>query len=1227
MPSAQFSELPSDSLLVPQQPAQSHQRNTGYAAGHSDRSQRRLSGDEAKDDVEADGGGAELLDAVQSQESEMAHQMAALQHYNKQRELYKEQHGWTCPACSFRNDPHSNKCEICDTPTTRPGVPGVQQAAPPASSQPQSSQSQLLPQQRQQAQRSQSPQPQQQYPAAAPGSVQRAPSISSMPVALPVAKPVSQSVGQRPSLPAAQPSSQPQSRPSIPASVPNSSSSFPSSSSAIFQQPSLPSSKPPSASSREQPGNLQRLGSISQQSPHTKPSLVINAPPMHQPLSVSTAATSAAPSLPSSVPNQRAVSSSGPLSPPVVIPSPQHSEDWFCSICTYRNSWGDDTCLMCMAPKAVAPDRAAQLPAFNPPISPQPQQAAAAQSRPNLPSPTTPAIIAPPMPATSPSVGLNARRATQPLPLSRPPGSSPPAAATGRLSVLDGMPGGVERGPAIVPGSEPVHFPAQYQQQQMQQAMYQQEMARQQAMRQQMATQNQQYAQQMAAMSAAQQLASLTPLSQQSPQSQQRQQLHQQEEMRRKQQQEQAMREQQQQRATEQRSKGSLDSLINEHFQISRQEDKPVELPLAPPTPPMSGRTSPAPSLLFPGAGASPPTYARSLSNSSSAPPGAPPSQFHSMFDQAAQGFAVDLVGRRASHDHIQVQTAPPRSTTPTSQIIPASPTPSPVPGAPRSASADWSSDSPKSARSDSASNPKPRRDRSPVKREARASLPLDQLKMPSAALNSPLIINSTSPPAAAIPAIATPALSSPPRTAAAVTQQTTAPLFSMPSSAPVVSHQRLDSWDTKAAAASAQGRQITPFDTPQSTPLAVQDNKSLFDFPMRESAALAPVSEQQGEQVGEAAHPVDLAVPAAGESEQPRRASGAGEADDSEAAWQRRPGYVHEEAQQQAEKQKLSPRKRLMEKAAQLAAPGPAPAVVVPKRPISDEAKGSISALAAALAASAAQQASVKATQSPAAEARQLAAAAALAPQLTVPEMPAPPPAPVQKPAQPIKATPPAVPPHPDKAKTLALQLPRSDSGSINRLASDEPSTPVSTNRSSSTTRSSSTNQAPLSKAEMREKVRAEILSTESFYVDCLNDLIKYYMQPLQRNGPKMHVEPRHVSAIFQNLTVLQQFHSIFLDDLKKNPNTAAVFVQFADFLKMYTQYVAGYEKSIATINSLRQNKAFQKMMEDTRDQLKGRGIMTSATHTTDSHTRTHSYSKRFIARLITNSLFFAGV
>ena len=668
------------------------------------------------------------------------------------------------------------------------------------------------------------------------------------------------------------------------------------------------------------------------------------------------------------------------------------------------------------------------------------------------------------------------------------------------LSLLDGVPGGLERGPAPVPGGDTVHFPAQFQQQQMQQALYQQEMARQAAIRQQMALQAQQHAQQMAAMSAAQQLAALAPLSQQqSPPMQQRQQLQQHEEWLRKQHEE---RQQQLQREQQRRSKGSLDILIDAHIQPSRREDKLVELPPASPTPPLSGRTSPAPGQMYPLAVTSPPINARSLSNSSSAPPGTAPTQFHSMFDQAAQGFAQDLVGRRASHDHIHVQTAPMRAATPTSQPVPASPSPSPIPGAPVSASADLNTDSPKSARSDSAANNKPRRDRSPVKREARASLPLDQLKMPFSAANQ----RHTSARHNSVDSTITSARQC--ATAAS-------------SSSPCHSHLprpsfHISEWTvgiSKPLQPPLKGRQITPFDTPQSTPqAATQSSNGLFDFAVTPTAVAA--GEQSGQRAADGAMKFAAIMEHTGE-EPPRRPSGEGEEGNSESAWQRRPGYVHEEAQKQQEKKSLSPRKRLSERALSPTAHSPAPSVVVPKRPISDEAKGSISALAAALAASAAQQASVKATQSPAAEARQLAAAAALVPSLPLPDLPAPQPAPVHIPAQPIKLTPPTVPPHPEaKAKTLALQLPRSDSGSITRPA-DEPSTPVSTNHSSSTTRARSPSSKEY-KADMREKVRAEILSTEQFYVEQLGDLNKYYMQPLQRLGPKM---PRGAAPCVRHL------------------------------------------------------------------------------------------------------------
>ena len=376
VPSPQSGELFGD--MQQQQQAASHQRNTGYAVGYSDRSQRRLSGDEAKEELEG-GGGAELLDAVKSQENELAHQMAALQHYNKQKEMYRQQHGWSCDSCSFLNDPHATKCEICDT--LKPGGQPVTAQS--------SSQSTLQPQSQ--------PLPSQQ----APFQQQRAPSLPASSPSPPIAMPVAKSIAQRASLLTSQ--SQPSSslsqpRPSIPASLPIQ----PSSSSTTFlQQPSLPSSKPPASSSsptsphettslREQTPSMTRPASLNQlqqqqaQQPPSKSPLAISTPSV-QPPSLSS-------NLPSSVPVQRAVSS-GPMSPPAVIPAPLR-DDWECGSCTYRNSWGDDKCLMCMAPKPLAAavgnkeqqSAPTQSPAAVSSSSPNPQLPAAVSARGTGPS-------------------------------------------------------------------------------------------------------------------------------------------------------------------------------------------------------------------------------------------------------------------------------------------------------------------------------------------------------------------------------------------------------------------------------------------------------------------------------------------------------------------------------------------------------------------------------------------------------------------------------------------------------------------------------------------------------------------------------------------------------------------------------------------------------------------------------------------------------------------------
>ena len=103
-----------------------------------------------------------------------------------------------------------------------------------------------------------------------------------------------------------------------------------------------------------------------------------------------------------------------------------------------------------------------------------------------------------------------------------------------------------------------------------------------------------------------------------------------------------------------------------------------------------------------------------------------------------------------------------------------------------------------------------------------------------------------------------------------------------------------------------------------------------------------------------------------------------------------------------------------------------------------------------------------------------------------------------------------------------------------------------------------------------LRNKVLSEIVSSEQHYVDALVELITNYMEPIKHDAGKLGVTNKQISAMFSNISVLVQFHAILLGDLKRSNCIVQVFVQSADFLKMYTQYLNFYERAIATINSM---------------------------------------------------------
>ena len=131
----------------------------------------------------------------------------------------------------------------------------------------------------------------------------------------------------------------------------------------------------------------------------------------------------------------------------------------------------------------------------------------------------------------------------------------------------------------------------------------------------------------------------------------------------------------------------------------------------------------------------------------------------------------------------------------------------------------------------------------------------------------------------------------------------------------------------------------------------------------------------------------------------------------------------------------------------------------------------------------------------------------------------------------------------------------------------------------------------------DTRQKIIDEIISSEITYVDYLYECIANYLDPLKRQCDKLNLTSKQISSIFSNLTVLTQFHTIFLTDIKSitsnKSNISTVFLQYADFLKMYTQYLNSYEKAIATINSLRDNKKFQNFLKTKIVELNGKSLM----------------------------------
>uniref|UniRef100_A0A6B2KY98 DH domain-containing protein n=1 Tax=Arcella intermedia TaxID=1963864 RepID=A0A6B2KY98_9EUKA len=128
----------------------------------------------------------------------------------------------------------------------------------------------------------------------------------------------------------------------------------------------------------------------------------------------------------------------------------------------------------------------------------------------------------------------------------------------------------------------------------------------------------------------------------------------------------------------------------------------------------------------------------------------------------------------------------------------------------------------------------------------------------------------------------------------------------------------------------------------------------------------------------------------------------------------------------------------------------------------------------------------------------------------------------------------------------------------------------------------------APSKEAMKRKEVLKEILLTEKQYVNDLQILVDVFRTPLEKI-----LEPQQISLIFANVSSILGIHKSLLDDLDKvipdpdvidfNTKIGDVFYKMHHWLRLYTSYIKGYEKSLEILaEEKEQNKQLAKFLEE---------------------------------------------
>ena len=149
-----------------------------------------------------------------------------------------------------------------------------------------------------------------------------------------------------------------------------------------------------------------------------------------------------------------------------------------------------------------------------------------------------------------------------------------------------------------------------------------------------------------------------------------------------------------------------------------------------------------------------------------------------------------------------------------------------------------------------------------------------------------------------------------------------------------------------------------------------------------------------------------------------------------------------------------------------------------------------------------------------------------------------------------------------------------------------------------------------------LRDRSIREFYDTERSYYTNLGILYTEFVVPLRQavlERKEINVSGEQVDKMINNIETIYKFHSSFLADLENQNHRGAaaaatataaatngggggggsgvsvgsVMLKYAQFFKIYISYLNGYEPSIGTINSLRNNRRFQDFLTRMRARL----------------------------------------